>query len=53
MGKLSKISKRRDLNKLIDKGVKLKDVLQPYNPDGSENYDYQSVYKQKDGSGCE
>ena len=37
-------SNRLDYNKVIDKGVKLKDVLQPYNKDGSKNYDYLSHY---------
>lgn len=40
-------SKKPNYNKVIDKGVKLKDVIQPYSKDGSRNYDYLSRYGDK------
>jgi len=37
-------SNKPNYNKVIDKGVKLKDVLQPYHQDGSINYEFVSRY---------
>ena len=41
------ISKKPNYNKLIEKNVKLKDVIQPYNKDGSKNYEFLSRYGDK------
>jgi len=46
-GKSFSISKKPNYNKLIEKGVKLKDVIQPYNEDGSKNYEFLSRYGDK------
>lgn len=40
-------SDKPNYNKIIDKGVKLKDIIQPYNKDGSKNYEFQSRYGDK------
>ena len=41
------VSDRPDLNRVIERGVKVKDLMQPYNKDGSRNYEFQSRYGDK------
>lgn len=40
-------STRPNFHRVIEKNVKVKDLIQPFNKDGSRNYDFQSFYGEK------